>query len=206
MEGPDMRICDLRILLALGLLATTTASGGDLLRSRRARRAMPLPPPPAPVGALSAQIFQMQERNAEASDFVIYEHEFQMYSTRLNYAGEDHVKQIAARIHAGMQFPVLVERSQHSVNPNDKYKYPVHLNPELDLRRREVIVQILVTLGVPDAEQRVVISPSLTAGYEASEAINAYLQGIQNFGFGGTGGYGGGFGGFGGGFFGGWAF
>jgi hypothetical protein len=192
-------MAELRHSTAAGLLALSTAAGGcgHALHSHRVPG--PLPPPPTPLGTLSVPIWQTHERNAEASDFVIYEHEFQVDGIRLNYAGEDHVKQIAARLNGGIEFPVLVERSRHSVDPYSEFKYPVHLNPALDLRRREVVVQALLAMGVEDAEHRVVISPALTDGYESFEAQRAYMRGVSGSGFGGFGGSGGGgrFGGFG---------
>jgi hypothetical protein len=147
----------------------------------------------APLGALSDDIWRMHEHNAEASDFVIYQHEFKLNEPRLNTGGEDHVKQIAERVAAGQDFPVVVERSMTSTGPESTYQYPVHPNPELDMRRRQLIAIALEKLGVPDAEERVVVAPAFAEGFEAGEAINAYRTGLSRFGQGGFGG--GGFGG-----------
>jgi uncharacterized membrane protein YgcG len=155
--------------------------------------------PEPPLGTISDHIWQIQETNAEASDFVIYQHEFKLNQARLNMAGEDHVKQIAERLLAGQDFPVIVERGMTSVRENTKYKLPVHPSPELDMQRREVLVHALVTLGVADAEQRVSVAPALTPGYKATEAAGAYLRGMGGSGGFGGGGFGGGGGGFGGG-------
>lgn len=192
----------------LGLSAVAIAAGGCAQPLHNGGPMKPLlAPPPAPVGSANAEFWRAQERNAEASDFVIHEHEFVMGGVRMNYAGEDHVKQIAARLLAGSEFPVLVERSRHSVDPNSTYRYPVHLNPQLDMARREVVVAALLAMGVADAEQRVVVSPALATPYTGNEAQAAYLQGLRA-GYGGAGGRGGGFGGggFGGGGFGGGGF
>ena len=152
---------------------------------------------PPPQGTLSDPIWIAQAENAEPSKFVLYQHEFTYNQARLNWAGEDHLKQIAARLHAGQNYPVLVERSTTSKVEATEYKYPVHPNPQLDMQRRAVIVQALTSLGIPDAEQRVVVSPALVRGQEDLEAERAYSR---SFGFGGGyGGFGGGFGGFGGG-------
>lgn len=153
---------------------------------------------PAPLGTLSDPIWQAQEENAEPSKFVIYQHEFKLNEARLNSAGEDHVKQIAARLLSGQNFPVLVERSNTSKRADTEYEYPVHLNPELDMRRRAMIVQALTAMGIADAEQRVIVSPALTRGFQDGEAERAYYQGFSGYGTGGYGGFGGGFGGFGG--------
>src|SRR5690606_19718499 len=76
-------------------------------------------------------------------------------------------------------------------------EYPVHNNRDLDLRRREVIVAALHTMGVQDAEQRVVVAPLLAPGFESFEAERAYNVGFAYPGFFGTGFGSGGFGGFG---------
>jgi hypothetical protein len=183
---------------AAGLLLTWAASGcGPKWHCR------PDVPPPTPLGTLSDPIWQQQEVNAEASDFVVHEHEFRGNSARLNAAGEQHVLQIAARLRdCDAPFPVLIEPSSLSVRPEDRYGYPVHNDPALDLRRRALIVHSLTELGVPDAEQRVVVSPALTPGFQQFEAERAYHRGFGWFGgargLGFGGGWGGGFGGFGG--------
>ncbi|MFW6125097.1 MAG: hypothetical protein ACOC46_03020, partial [Pirellulales bacterium] len=132
----------------------------------------------------------------EASDFVIYEHEFVGESYQLTPAGQDHVKQIAARV-GNTTFPVIVEQSESSVRPDSEYGYPVSRNPQLDATRREVIVHALSAMGVADADQRVLVSPALAEGFEDGEAEHAYFRGISGNGFHGNGFFGfGGFGGF----------
>lgn len=158
---------------------------------------------PTPLGTVSDPIWQQQEENAEASDFVIYEHEWVHNSSRLNPAGMEHVKQIAHRA-AATPFPVLVERSSMSVDPSTQYKFPVNGHEELDLERRNLVTQALLEMGVADAESRVVVSPALTPGFQEFEGERAYNRGMSDdsgggFGFGGFGA--GGMGGVGGGFF-----
>jgi len=160
------------------------------------------PGPPHPLGTLSDPMWKTQETNAEASKFVIYQHEFMFNTARLNMGGEDHVKQIAVELRDGAPFPVLVERSMTGDRVGDVYDYPVHPNPDLDNKRREVIVRALASMGVADADERVLVSPALAVGFTDQEAEQAYTNGINNAsqsGFGGFGnGFGGGFGGFGG--------
>lgn len=150
---------------------------------------------PQPLGTISDPVWQQQETNAEASDFVIHEHEWKGNTLELNLAGKDHVKQIAARTEE-TPFPVIVERSTMSVDHESRFKYPVNNDPELDLARRKFMVQALLQMGVYDAEERVVISPALTPGYTGFQAEAAYYRGMSNRG----GGFGGGGGGGGGGF------
>ncbi|MHB8902355.1 MAG: hypothetical protein ACYC6Y_26650 [Thermoguttaceae bacterium] len=176
----------LRLLVAVACLATLAAAGCHGWGSRRDHA-------PAPLGTLSDPIWRNQESNAEHSDFVIHMHEFQGNTERLNTAGEDHVKQIAARLLSGQEAQVLVERSMTSARPETKYQYRVHPNVELDLARREIVVRSLAAMGITDAEQRVVVSPALTPGMTADEAEGAYRAGVTGSGMSAPGG---GFGGF----------
>lgn len=151
-------------------------------------------PSSLPLGTASDPVWQNQERNAEMSDFVVYEHEFQLDTEWLNLGGEDHVKQIAARLQGGQEATVLVERSMSSPAPGTKFQYPVNPNPELDARRRDIIVRSLAAMGIQDADQRVVVAPALTPGITGNEAEANYYQGLGNQGYGASGR--GGFGGF----------
>lgn len=153
----------------------------------------------APLGTISDDIWQKQEENGEASDFVIVESEFVGTTAKLNAAGEDHIKQIAVRM-ASTPFPVVVEPSSMSIKESSEYKYPIHGNDDLDMHRRNVIVKMLQSMNVQDADERVVVAPAFTPGFEGFEAYRAYSNGFMNSGGGGGGGgFGGGFGGFGGG-------
>jgi len=165
------------------------------------------------LGSGVDQIMRGQEDNAEASKYVVYQHEFKLNKAenldplnglRLNEFGEDHIKRIAENLRRGSHFPVLVERSHTSVRPLTKYQYPVHFQPELDRKRREVVVLALVALGIEDAEKRVIISPALAQSYQSVESERAYQNGLNsnnNNGRRGGSGFGGGGSGFGGGNF-----
>lgn len=169
------------------------------------------PNPPTMLGTSVDQMMEQQETNAEASKYVVYEHEFQhrmltdgkrVGLNRLNAAGEDHLKAIAENARGGGNFPIVVERSRSSSQEGTEFQYPVHHNPELDMRRREVVVAALASLGVADAEDRVVVAPAFAQPYTAGQAARAYSGSMS--GGGGGGGFGGG--GFGGGGFGGGGF
>jgi hypothetical protein len=172
------------------------------------------PPPQTPLGTITDSIWQTQERSAEASDFVIYQHEFELNTANFNTAGKDHVTQIAYRLQQGRPFPVVVEQSRTSVKEGTEFEYPVHVNPKLDMERRERVAKALELMGVADAEQLVVVAPAYAPGMLATEAVGAYQQGFSGiggspgqpgFGFG-SGGFGGFRGGFGFGGFGGFGF
>jgi uncharacterized membrane protein YgcG len=158
---------------------------------------------PHPIGTISDPIWQKLEHNAEASDFVVHEHEFISNTARLNASGEQHVKQIALRFtqRADLPYPVMIEPSSMSPRPGDKYGFAVHNDPALDLNRRQVVVAALQAMGLTDAEQKVVVSPALTPGFMEFQASQAFGRGFggqngMNGGFGGGGMGGGGGGGF----------
>lgn len=143
-----------------------------------------------PLGTASDPIWQQQEENAEASDFVIHEHEFRDDTVRLNRAGEEHLKQIAARA-TETHFPILIQPSSMSAREDDVHGFPVHENDELDLRRRELVVRALLAMGVHDAEERVVVAPAYVPGFMDFEAEQAYGRGFGNWNSGGMSGFGG---------------
>jgi hypothetical protein len=146
--------------------------------------------PPNPLGYAVDPVMQIQETNGEASDFVIYDHEFVGDTVRLNTAGEDHVKEIAVRV-PETPFPIVIERSMSSSRPGDKYHFPVHPNPALDDARRALVVQVLLAMGVADAEERTVVAPAIAEGFDSIEAERAYYRGLSGSGVGGRGGSGG---------------
>lgn len=193
-------------------LASTTGLGLAVVMGCSAKNAVVNAP--APLGAEIDQMMMQQEMNAEAAKFVVYMHEFELnrvdlqgreHGWRLNDDGEDHVKQIAAQIHNGVSYPVVIERNRTSVKPGTDFEYPVHLDESLDERRRMVVVASLQRMGIADAEDRVVVAPAFSEGYTGPEAARAYnigINGMQGQGNGFGGGFGAGSsGGFGGGFF-----
>lgn len=158
---------------------------------------------PYPLGTISDPVWRTQESNAEASDFVIHEHEWVANSESLNDMGISHLMRIAARS-SEVPFPIVVEPSSQSIREaTTRHHFPVHNDIELDMRRRQVIVEALARHNVADAETRVQIGPATAPGFESFEGEDAYNRGMGGFGNGGSlGGAlgGGGIGGFGGGF------
>jgi len=134
------------------------------------------PKPQRTLGSINDTIWKSQEANAEASKYVVYEHEFKLNTPQLNDGGENHLMMIAARLQRGQEAPVVVEQSTMGIDPASEYQYPVNPDPELDVRRRQVVVTALTRLGVKDAEDRVVISPAFAAGSKATEDERAYMR------------------------------
>ena len=161
---------------------------------------------PHPLGTLSDSVWRSQESNAEASDFVIHEHEWIANSESLNDQGINHLMRITARI-AGVPYPIVIEPSSQSVRQETTlHQFPIHNDSELDLRRRDVIVDALTRRNVVDSATRVLVGPATAPGFESFEGEEAYNRGFGGSSDGsslGRGGLGGGGGGGGGGGFGG---
>jgi len=143
---------------------------------------------PFPLGQVTDSHWETQQTNAEASDFVFYDHEFEGSTTRLTPAGKKHLLEVALRLDH-VPFPVVVEQTVDNKNP------------KLDAARRQAIVELLVKLGIEQqyVDPRVVVAPAIAPGLSAIEGEAAYystIQGASEFGYGGGagrrfGGYGG---------------
>lgn len=177
-------------LLLTGLLLTAPGCIRDKLSIPA-----PLPEPPLPLGSAVRPMMDLQEMHGEANDFIVYEHEWVPGTSRLNPAGEAHLRQIAARS-GQVPFPVLVENASQETASLIEGCPPCE---KLDEDRRNVVIAALTLMGVPGASQRVVVSPALSAGLTSAEAERAYggamlNNGSMNNGFGGNAGFGGGMG------------
>ena len=122
---------------------------------------------PFPLGQSSDAFWETQETNAEAADFIFYDHEFSGDSARLTPAAKKHLQEVALRLEH-VPFPVVIEES--SLEPNCP----------LDQARRRTVVEQLARLGVTEAEHRVVCANAFPTGYTATEAIQSYMNGILN--------------------------
>ena len=137
---------------------------------------------PFPLGAVSDVFWETQQTNAEAADFTFYDHEFRGDTAQLAPGAKRHLESVALRLEH-VPFPVVIEQSRHD------------RNPELDQSRREMIVEQLTRMGVPNAAGRVVIAPAFVEGFTADEGAEAYFSLFGGF-RGGVGRRGGGRGGF----------
>ena len=182
-------------LIATGFLLLTSAAGcksgcGDQceggaggLFNRRAENSPPVDHP-FPLGQVTDSFWETQQTNAEASDFIFYDHEFVGETEDLTPGAIKHLMQVALRLEH-VPFPIVIEES------------PYNEKPELDEDRRVQVVQQLARLGVLEADQRVVIASAYANGLTAVEGERAYYTTLQGtFGGNGLGRRFGGFGGF----------
>jgi hypothetical protein len=91
----------------------------------------------------------------KAGDLVIREHRFVSHSAELNSDGEDQVQRVAKalrttpakiKIEASGSAPIQTAAMSGADN-----------STKLDLQRRRFVIQKLLSLGIPDAEARVVL-------------------------------------------------
>ncbi|MBN1912722.1 MAG: hypothetical protein JW818_23570 [Pirellulales bacterium] len=130
---------------------------------------------PFPLGQVTDSFWETQQSNAEASDFVFYDHEFEGKTAKLTPAGRSHLQQVAVRL-AHVPYPIIVEQT------------PGNADPRLDGQRRQTVVDQLTALGLQAAEPRVVVAPMLAEGITAIEGESGYYSTLNSGNFeGGTG-------------------
>ncbi|MGQ9607121.1 MAG: hypothetical protein ACUVTW_13040 [Thermogutta sp.] len=180
--GPRPRSRRTRVEALLGGLALLLLLGG----CHGAMKQGPAYDRPFPLGQVTDAHWETMQTNAEAGDFVFYDHEFVGQTAELTPLGRKHLLSAALRLRH-VPFPVVVEEL-----PNEK-------DPALDQARRATIVNLLAELGYPreEIEGRVITAPSFTAGLTAVEGEAAYYRTLNDtYGTGaGYGGYGRSFGG-----------
>src|SRR4030095_4753909 len=133
---------------------------------------------PFPIGQVTDSFWETQQTNAEAADFIFYDHEFRGNTAELAPGAKKHLEQVALRLEH-VPFPVVIEESPHDARP------------DLDQARRRTIVEQLARIGVVNAEERVIVANAFPEGYTAQEAEAAYYGGVLNNGYGGVRGGGG---------------
>ena len=176
----SMLLLLLAMLASPGCVLCKGACGGKLGGGRgmgRGARGMETGPSydrPFPLGEVTDAHWETMQTNAEAADFIFYDHEFVGDTAELAPGGKDHLMQVALRLEH-VPFPVVVERSPHNGRP------------QLDQLRRVTIVEQLARLGREDAEARVIIADAFAEGFTAVEGDQAYRQVIGNQFRGGTG-------------------
>lgn len=138
---------------------------------------------PFPIGQVTDSFWETQQTNAEAADFIFYDHEFRGNTAELAPGAKKHLEQVALRLE-NVPFPIVIEQSPHNKQP------------EVDQARRRTVVEQLARIGVVNAEERVVVAEAFPEGLTAQEAEDSYYGGVLTNGF--SGGVGRRFGGYGG--------
>lgn len=110
-----------------------------------------------PLGAVNRAHYETMRANGQAADFILHQFDFVGSTSELSPAGKDHVLEIAPRARS-VPFPILIERTENNANP------------ALDEHRRASIVQVLIDLGIGDAQQRTIVAPAYGTGLSGREA------------------------------------
>jgi len=156
----------LPVVCCLGLLAGCQSSCPKVAKGPGYDR-------PFPLGQVTDAHWETQQANAEAADFIFYDHEFEGATPRLTPAGKKHLMQVALRLDH-VPFPVVVEES------------PDRRAPDVDAMRRKALLASLSELGVEGVEDRVVVAPAFPEGLTASEGEAAYYSSFgSDYGYGG---------------------
>jgi hypothetical protein len=166
----------------VALAALTGCQCGGLFGGKQAQH--PAHDRPFPLGHVTDAHWETQQTNAEAGDFIFFDHEFKGDTAELAPGAKKKLMQVALRLEH-VPFPVVIEQSPHNADP------------ELDAARRQTVIEQLARIGVTTAEERVVISEAFSEGYTGVEGERAYW-GVINGSFGSGGGWGRRFGGAGG--------
>jgi hypothetical protein len=132
---------------------------------------------PFPVGQVTDAHWETQQTNAEAADFIFYDHEFEGTTARLTPGGYKHLMQVALRL-PHVPFPVVIEET------------PGERAMKLDLSRRQEIIGQLTQLGVQAPEPRVIVASAFPEGLSAIEGESAYYSTLHGASFGSGGGTG----------------
>ena len=150
---------------------------------------------PFPVGQVTDSHWETQQTNAEAADFIFYDHEFRYDTTRhvdtaqLSPLAKKKLEQVANRLEH-VPFPIVIEEL-----PRNHDEARNHEKAQLEQARRQTIVEQLNRMGITNADQRVVVSNAFPEGFTGVEGERSYWNVIggsfgNGFGrrFGGTGG------------------
>jgi hypothetical protein len=150
---------------------------------------------PFPVGQVTDSHWETQQTNAEAADFIFYDHEFRYDTTKhvetaqLSPLAKKKLEQVALRLEH-VPFPVIIEELPRTHDEAKNYEKGL-----LEQARRKTVVEQLNRLGVTNADERVVLSNAFPEGFTGVEGERSYFNVINGaFGggagrrFGGTGG------------------
>ncbi|MGQ9503681.1 MAG: hypothetical protein ACUVQG_01250 [Thermogutta sp.] len=180
------RVSFLNIVTGLALVLGLIAPGCHTTKVSHEAKMGPVYDRPFPLGQVTDAHWETMQTNAEAADFIFFDHEFVGQTAELTPLGRKHLLSVALRLEH-VPFPIVVEES------------PRGENPQLDENRRQAIVNQLAQLGLDRQmiEARTVVAPAFTEGLSAIEGEAAYYRTLTdgNYGGGAYGGLGRGFGG-----------
>jgi hypothetical protein len=176
------------VALAAACVLLIGCAGPHHKQSHHTYGGPPYGPPhdrPLPIGQATDSFWETQQTNAEAADFIFYDHEFKRQTTgnheetaQLGPLAKKKLEQVALRLEH-VPFPVVIEQF-----PRDHDLAKNHQKGLVEEARRKTIVEQLNRLGITNADERVVISNAFPEGYTGIEGERTYFN-IIGGGFGG---------------------
>ena len=168
-------------LLALTcLIALGCAGPHHHKQSHKGYGGPPYGPPhdrPFPVGQVTDSFWETQQANAEAADFIFYDHEFKRLTTgnheetaQLAPLAKKKIEQVALRLEH-VPFPVVIEQL-----PRDHNAARNHQKGLVEEARRRTVVEQLNRMGITNADERVIIANAFPEGITGIEGERAYLN------------------------------
>ncbi len=157
-----------RILLALGVMSAT-ALGCHTTHAPHEAKMGPAYDRPFPLGQVTDAHWETMQTNAEAADFIFYDHEFVGQTAELTPLGKRHLLSTALRLEH-VPFPIVIE------------ELPEDQDPQLCLARRERVIAMLEQLGYQKEQiaGRVIVAPAFPRGLTAMEGESAYYRTLND--------------------------
>src|SRR6476620_11868323 len=174
-------------LLILSLVTLTASGCAWPYFGKKSYGGPPYGPPhdrPFPLGQVTDAHWETQQTNAEAADFIFYDHEFRYDPTTHQETAElaprakKKLEQVALRLEH-VPFAIVIEEL-----PRDHDAAKSHQKKLVEEARRKTVVEQLNRMGVTNADERVVISNAFPEGFTGIEGERSYFN-IISGGFGG---------------------
>ncbi|QDT35398.1 hypothetical protein [Thalassoglobus polymorphus] len=133
---------------------------------------------PAPPGTYVNGWADEMICSARRYDFVISRHEWFSGGGQLGPEGRQHIAKIAEVLPTRMEH-VILEAEPVELRDKETLDDAVARTDSLNNQRREDLVRILISNGVADADQRVILAPIDRVGVRGIEAPRVYNQLLQ---------------------------
>ena len=176
------------IALAAACLLVSGCAGPHHKQSHKTYGGPPYGPAhdrPFPVGQVTDSFWETQQTNAEAADFIFYDHEFKRQTTgnheetaQLSPLAKKKLEQVAMRLEH-VPFPVVIESF-----PRDHDAAKNHQKGLVENARRKTVVEQLNRIGITNADERVIVANAFPEGITGVEGEQSYFN-IISGGFGG---------------------
>ena len=142
-----------------GWMICLVALAGSGCAAPGGQQSADLTAPPAPRMAWTRAARTAPTSKPLPQDLVLREQRFMSHSAELNLDGEDQVQQIATALR-DTRAKIVIESCSGVPLHGPAKSGSVDESSKLDLMRRQQVIKKLLSLGIPDAEERVVLEAS----------------------------------------------